>query len=161
MLLFINSPACAAKYQSRRNSVGARLVSTPRILSTGCCIADFLCEATKLPAIIFTESKGKPVGSWVVSVGTGEIPVAVGVLSVATRTPPPTPGNRGNPPPANPANASYLGIGVSKDGDAAKIERVSPESPADKAGLKVADKILSIHGKAITTQESVIAVLAP
>lgn len=31
MLLFINSPACAAKYQSRRNSVGARLVSTPRI----------------------------------------------------------------------------------------------------------------------------------
>src|SRR5262249_52902009 len=60
-------------------------------------------EAMDLPAVKLTESKVAPVGSWLVSVGTGDKPVAVGVMSVATRTPPPTPtrggGPRGGGPP--------------------------------------------------------------
>jgi serine protease Do len=46
-------------------------------------------EATDLPAARLTESKVAPVGNWVVSVGTGADPVAVGVMSVASRNPPP------------------------------------------------------------------------
>ncbi len=44
-------------------------------------------EATGLHAVVFTDSKVAPVGSWLVSVGTGENPVAVGVMSVAAELP--------------------------------------------------------------------------
>jgi serine protease Do len=114
-------------------------------------------EATKLPAIKLTESKNTPVGSWLVSVEIGSEPIAVGVLSVATRTPPPV-GNRPGGPPQAPSN-SYLGVGVTGDGDAAKVERVWRDSPADKAGVKVNDKIVSIQGKAVTDRDSLVAVL--
>ena len=46
-------------------------------------------QATNLPSVQLVESKVAPVGHWLVSVGTGADPVAVGVMSVATRTPPP------------------------------------------------------------------------
>ena len=114
-------------------------------------------EAAKLPAIKLAESKENPVGSWLVSVGTGEEPVAVGVLSVATRTPPPI-ATRSGGPPQLPSN-SYLGVGVTGDGDAAKVERVWRDSPADKAGVKINDKILSIQGKAVTDRDTLVAVL--
>jgi serine protease Do len=55
-------------------------------------------DATDLPAVKLTESKAAPVGSWLVSVGLGENPVAVGVMSVATRTPPPVPNRGGGGP---------------------------------------------------------------
>jgi serine protease Do len=61
-------------------------------------------EASDLPPAKFVDSKVAPVGSWVVSVGTGADPVAVGVMSVAARTPPPLP-NRGGGPPRPGGNA--------------------------------------------------------
>jgi serine protease Do len=49
---------------------------------------------------------------------------------------------------------------VTPDGAAAKIERVWPQSAADKAGLLVDDKILSVQGSAVTDHDSLDAVLA-
>jgi serine protease Do len=46
-------------------------------------------EATNLAPATLTPSSVAPVGSWLVSVGPGEDPVAVGVMSVAMRNPPP------------------------------------------------------------------------
>jgi serine protease Do len=115
-------------------------------------------EATDLPAAKLTESKVAPVGSWLVSVGAGNDPVGIGVLSVATRNPLPA-GIRGGQPISNSPNSVYLGISVTGDGTAVKIERVTRQSAAEKAGLKVDDKIVSIQGQAITDQESLAAVL--
>src|SRR5262249_17677568 len=117
-------------------------------------------EATGLKAVTFVDSKVAPVGSWVVSVGTGEDPVAVGVMSVAARTPPPVmnrgPGRGGNftPPP------DYLGLNIVLDGTTARAVRVVREGPAAKAGIKIDDELLSVHGKEITDQRSLNAVLS-
>jgi serine protease Do len=126
-------------------------------------------EATNLPAVTFTPSTAAPVGNWLVSVGPGEDPVAVGVMSVATRTPPPAKkgfakkgggkkfdgGKKFNNPPPN----DYLGITVTPDGPAAKVSRVFPQSAAARAGLKVDDKILSIQEKAVADQKALLDLL--
>jgi serine protease Do len=160
-------------------------------------------EATNLPAAKLVESKVAPVGNWVVSVGTGEDPVAVGVMSVATRTPPPPaarggrggpnqgprggdrggpggpgggrggPGGPGGPGggrgggPGGPgggrggpqANAVDLGMRVTEDGSAVKVVAVTQGGPAEAAGIKPEDKVLSVQGKTITTQESLLTLL--
>lgn len=117
-------------------------------------------EASGLHAVTFTESKVAPVGNWIVSVGTDTDPVAVGVMSVATRTPPVV-ANRGGPPrpPSNAPARDFLGINVVAEADLAKIVRVAPQSAASKAGLKLDDKILSIQGSTVTDQDSLLAVL--
>jgi serine protease Do len=133
-------------------------------------------EATNLPAVSLTPSTVAPVGNWLVSVGPGEDPVAVGVMSVATRTPPPV-GKKGgfgkkggggkkfeggkgggkkfNNPPAN----DFLGITVTPDGPAAKVSRVFPQSAAARAGLLVDDKILSIQDMAVADQKALLDLL--
>jgi serine protease Do len=113
-------------------------------------------EATDLPTVKLTESKVAPVGNWVVSVGTGADPVAVGVMSVATRTPPPAVARRPN---NNAANTNYLGVNVTPEGTAVKIGRVAPQSAAAKAGLKVGDTLLSVQGTAVADQNALLALL--
>jgi serine protease Do len=73
-------------------------------------------EAADLPAVKFTESKAAPVGSWLVSVGLGENPVAVGVMSVATRTPPPVPNRGGGPPRFNAPGRAFPALGATTVG---------------------------------------------
>ncbi|HEV8058855.1 MAG TPA: PDZ domain-containing protein [Gemmataceae bacterium] len=118
-------------------------------------------EGTGLHAVVFTDSKVAPVGSWLVSVGMSEEPVAVGVMSVAARTPPPVmnrgpgrSGNNGTPAP------DYLGVNVASDGATTRVVRVAGQSAAAKAGVKVDDQILSIQGSEITDQRSLSALLA-
>ena len=118
-------------------------------------------EATDLHAVTFADSKIAPVGSWLVSVGMDEEPVAVGVMSVAARTPPPAP-NRGpgrggvNGPP----QLDYLGVNIGLDGATARVLRVVGQSAAAKAGIKIDDQILSVQGSEVSDQRSLMAVLA-
>lgn len=117
-------------------------------------------EGADLPAVTLADSKAASVGSWLVSVGTGEDPIAVGVMSVATRTMP-TSMNRGPRRPTNPApSQDHLGVNVVADGDDVKIVRVGFQSAAARAGLKVDDKLLSIEGTVIKNQESLMAFLS-
>src|SRR5205085_11556825 len=105
-------------------------------------------EATGLPAVTFTESKAAPVGSWLVSVGTGEAPVAVGVMSVASRSPPPQQrrgGGRGPTPVAT--GTDLLGLRVGPEGPGAKVDWVFSRGAAEKAGVKMDDTLLSVQGK--------------
>jgi S1-C subfamily serine protease len=118
-------------------------------------------EATDLHPVTFADSKIAPVGSWLVSVGMGEEPVAVGVMSVAARTPPPAP-NRGPgrggvnaPPPPD-----YLGVNIGLDGATARVLRVAGQSAAAKAGVKIDDQILSVEGSEVSDQRSLLAILA-
>jgi serine protease Do len=117
-------------------------------------------EATGLVPVKLVPSKVAAVGSWLVSVGQGAEPVAVGVLSVATRTPPVV-GSRGDGRRPNGAarSTAYLGVTVTADGSAVKVVQVLPESAAAKAGLKVDDRILSFQGTAVTDEDALRALV--
>jgi S1-C subfamily serine protease len=117
-------------------------------------------EATDLHAVTFADSKIAPVGSWLVSVGMGEEPVAVGVMSVAARTPPPAPNRAGRGGVNGPPPPDYLGVNIGLDGATARVVRVSGQSAAAKAGVKIDDQILSVQGSEVSDQRSLIAILA-
>jgi serine protease Do len=109
-------------------------------------------KAKGLTPVEWRDSKEAAVGNWVASAGTGAEPVAVGVVSVATRRPRP-----GQLPPARPAaNSGFLGVALDNDESAARIARVEPRSPAAKAGLKVDDVVLSIAGKKVLGPERLV-----
>jgi serine protease Do len=61
--------------------------------------------------------------------------------------------------PKNTGGDAYLGVTPSPDSKDYKIFRVRPESPADKAGLKIDDIIVSIDGKKIATNDDLVGVL--
>jgi S1-C subfamily serine protease len=123
-------------------------------------IALLKVETTGLKAVAFADSKLASVGNWVVSVGPGEEPVAVGVMSVAARTPPPAPSRGPSRPGMTPSPQDLLGIVVVYDGTMARVVRVIGQGPGAKAGIKIDDQILSVGGKDVTDQGSLIAALA-
>lgn len=103
-------------------------------------------DAKGLPTVPLADSKGTPVGNWVACAGTGEHPVAFGVVSVATRN---VEGK--GPASANP-RSGYLGIALDPSPEGLRIIQVIPKSAADKAGLKVDDIILTLEGKAVSRE---------
>ncbi len=106
-------------------------------------------DAKDLLAVKFTPSKEAPVGNWLASAGLGDDPLAVGVMSVAARHPVADPHDMLNP------NRGYLGIEMEKiDGGGVKIKTVNRRTPADRAGLKVGDRILTVNEEEITSPES-------
>ena len=109
-------------------------------------------EAKGLVPIEWRDSKDAAVGRWVASVGPGEDPVAVGVVSVGTR-----PYKAGDQPPKTlDTNAGFLGVGLEEAEGGAKIVGVVPGSPAQKAGLKINDLVTNIAGKKVLDAESMI-----
>src|SRR6266704_146313 len=65
-------------------------------------------EATGLKPVEFTDSKKVGVGNWVACAGVGEDPVAIGIVSVATRIIPK--GKMGFAPVADLSKSGYLGV---------------------------------------------------
>jgi serine protease Do len=109
-------------------------------------------EATDLKPIEWRDSKEAAVGNWLASPGQGADPVAIGVVSVATRKPGP-----GQLPMASPpANSGFLGIGLEESDHGAKITDVQAKSAADKAGLKVGDIVVLVGKKKIIDPETLI-----
>ncbi|MBY0230816.1 MAG: PDZ domain-containing protein [Gemmataceae bacterium] len=103
-------------------------------------------SGTNLMPIEWRDSKTAAVGDWVAAAGTGDVPVAVGVVGVATRKPKRFDFLRDPPPPGS----GFMGV-LLKDGDkAAAVDRVEKASPAEKAGLKPGDQVLSVDGKRVT-----------
>jgi serine protease Do len=112
-------------------------------------------EATGLTPVQWRPSHDAPVGHWAVSVGTAEDPIALGVISVGLRKI-----NLNKAFPKLPAlNGGYLGVTLSPAEAGARIESVLPDTGASKAGLKAADLILTIAGKATKDAEGVRKVL--
>ena len=109
-------------------------------------------EAKGLPTVQWRSSKDITVGRWVASVGTGENPIAVGVVSVTARKLK----QNDQPPKTGNVNAGYLGVGLEPGDGGAKINKVEKGTPAFKAGLKVNDIVYEAAGKKIIDHESLI-----
>lgn len=54
---------------------------------------------------------------------------------------------------------SYLGAGFDRKANSCKVTTISPESPADKIGLKVDDLILKFDGQPMNTPDDLFSVL--
>jgi serine protease Do len=98
------------------------------------------------------ESKAAGVGNWVVAPGPGDAPAAVGVVSVAARSV-----TARDLPASNNPSGGYLGIELAESAEVgARIGRVTPDSPAAKAGLKPDDLLVSLAGLAVQDAESLL-----
>jgi len=104
-------------------------------------------DLKKLKAVSFADSKSVPVGNWLAAPGTGADPLAVGIVSVATRS---LTGfdvtDQGN------NNRGYLGVLIddAEDKAGARVTEVMPTGAAGKAGLKKGDVIFEVNGKKVT-----------
>jgi serine protease Do len=114
-------------------------------------------EASGFVPIEWSDSKTARVGHFVVSCGTGPLPVAVGVVSVATRDVPPAkaipkgPGGKGGP---------TLGVYLIDSVHGPVVTDVFPNSTAAKANVKVDDIILALGEKNVKDTEELLELLA-
>jgi serine protease Do len=53
------------------------------------------------------------------------------------------------PEPARPKGSGYLGVYVEEEAGAVTVKDVTPDAPADRAGMKAGDVILSVAGRRI------------
>lgn len=113
-------------------------------------------EATGLKPVDFTDSKKVAVGNWLACAGIGETPVAVGVVSVATRA---MPKNAMNFPIAN-AKVGYLGVQLEPGDGHPRVQQVMPDTPAAKIGLKDKDLILALNGATMSEPDGFIKEIA-
>jgi serine protease Do len=106
-------------------------------------------QAHGLRPVEWRDSKHVPVGFWLASVGLEEDPVAIGVVSVSARksTPRPAPGGH------DTAEYGYLGVMLEATEDGVRIASVMPGTPAEKAGLKKDDLVLTLAGKEVRDVE--------
>ena len=108
-------------------------------------------NARALPVIQWADA-GAEVGSLLASVSPGEEPVAVGVVSVAARAVRPR-----DLPGSTPApNSGFLGVALDEAEGGARILQVTPDSAAEKAGLKVDDVVILIQDTPIIDSETMI-----
>jgi serine protease Do len=82
------------------------------------------------------------VGQWAITPGIGEIPHAVGIISVLPRK-------------IRPQRA-FIGVQFDFSTSIPKIEELLPGLGAEKAGLKPGDLILAIESAAVTNREQVV-----
>lgn len=99
-------------------------------------------NATKLPSIAWADSPDASVGSWLITPGLEVDPVAIGVVSVGARK------------IAAPSGA--LGVQLDQSEDVARIDRVMPDSAAERAGVQNGDTILKVNGKDIKGRQNLI-----
>jgi serine protease Do len=104
-------------------------------------------KAQHLPVVEWRTSKEDAVGNWVASVGMGEQPATVGVISVAARKLP----DRLRPVALV---GGYLGVGLEPAEAGVRIIEVMKNTAAIKAKLRVNDLVLSVSGKAVDSVES-------
>jgi serine protease Do len=109
-------------------------------------------ETTGLSPVEWRHSKEAKVGRWVATTAISEDPVAIGVICVATR--PLVVGDQ--PPKTFRINSGWLGVGLEDAEGAARITMVSPNSPAQSAGLKAKDVVTHVDAKKVVGSESLI-----
>ncbi len=108
-------------------------------------IALLQSKEAKLSPIAMAEGELE-VGTMLAAAGIDEDPISVGVLSVGSRN-------------LDLSRKPMLGISMDRkaEGEGVPITLIVPGGPAEKAGLKVDDRILTLNGEAVKSPEDVIS----
>lgn len=99
-------------------------------------------DVSGLKPVEFSESKQVGVGNWLACAGLNDDPVAVGIVSVATRT---IPKGAMSFVPVN-SKTGYLGVELEEGEGHPQIKNVQEGTPAAKIGLKNKDLVLALNG---------------
>lgn len=111
-------------------------------------------DAKELKPVQWRDSKDAAVGSWVATTGLNRDPVAVGVVSVATRT------IAGSELARRTPSGGFLGVRVAPIKDGVKIVEVISGGAAERAGFEEDDVIVSVGKIKINDPESLFRALA-
>ncbi len=111
-------------------------------------------EAKDLIPVPWRDSTADAVGNWLATPGMGNEPIAVGVMSVATRK------IIGTELSRRSSSGGFLGIRVAAVKNGVKVAQVIPRSAAAKAGFEEDDVILAIGETPITDPDSLFKALA-
>lgn len=117
----------------------AEIIATDREMD----LALIKINATNLSVVDWDSGPRPEVGQWFVTPSLEELPVSVGIVSVAEHTIPP---DRG-----------VLGISISDEEFGAKITKVFDDSGAAKAGLKVGDIVTRVANEKVKTGQALSA----
>ena len=98
-------------------------------------------SAQGLPTMRWSNDEPPTVGGWVVTPGTGELPQAIGIVSVAPHR----------------VRGGVLGVRLTEDEHGPRITDVVPQSGAAKAGLTSGDIVTQINGKPVKDSEAMVA----
>ena len=99
-------------------------------------------ERKDLPAIQWNTSSGLRVGGWLATTDVRNLPIAIGVMSVASRN--------------VQSEKAKLGVQLPNSGEAV-VETVTVGSGADRAGLQAGDLITAIDGDALQSARDVVS----
>lgn len=113
-------------------------------------------EAADLKPIDWRPSQSAEVGNWLATPVPADLPAAIGVVSVAVRSP----GGRDVSRRAPAPNSGYLGVGLDLgENGVAVIAMVERGGAADKAGLKVGDVVLTVAGRKVPSPDRLVATI--
>lgn len=97
-------------------------------------------EARDLPIVEWAESPAPTIGSFITAVAPqGSDPVAIGVVSVATRN-------------LQTKGRGFLGVGLDRDEKGLKVREVVKDGAAAQAGVLKDDRVLEFNGQKAETQ---------
>jgi len=107
-------------------------------------------SAKGLKPIAWADDDDPAVGSWVITPGLDDVPVSIGVVSVARRK-----GRSARRP-----NRGFLGISFPQTGSDARVGQVIPRTGAARAGLKVNDVIVKVDDKPVANRNALLSLLS-
>lgn len=115
-------------------------------------------EARGLKPIEWRDAKTAEVGNWLAAPGHEGKPVAIGVVSVASRA---IRGYKGELRTSPRSNSGYLGVQIMEDGvnGTPLIRLVTEDSPAAKAGLEAGDVVMAIAGQVARSREAMVTTI--
>jgi serine protease Do len=119
-------------------------------------------DASGFTPVTWTPSSVATVGRFVASCGQDNIPVAIGVVSVASRDiPPPKAGGKDQKgQKGQAAPSAYLGVGLDDGPKGPLVTEVYPDLPAAKAEVKPGDVILKVLDSQVKDYDELLKVLA-
>jgi len=99
-------------------------------------------NADGLPVIRWSETAPPSVGSWLATPGLENVPLSIGVVSVAPRV--------------VPRRMPALGVIIEESDKGPVVREVLPRSGAAQAGLQPSDVITQLDGNKIATRQSLV-----
>lgn len=124
---------------------GTRFEGSVKIRRPELDLALIKVERKDLPTIQWDTQTQVPLGGWIASADSRSLPIAMGVVSVKSRT--------------IPKSDAKLGIKLTVLGQNPQVENVVFGSGADRAGIKEGDTILRIEGAVMGTGQEVLNTL--